>query len=85
MKAIVYCEYGAPDVLKLESIAKPVPSDTQVLVKVRAASVNPLDWHMMRGEPRSCGSASDCESRRVHASASTCRDGGRRRQERHTV
>jgi NADPH:quinone reductase-like Zn-dependent oxidoreductase len=52
MKAIVYCDYGSPDVLKLETIAKPVPTDTQVLVKVRAASVNPYDWHFMRGEPR---------------------------------
>ena len=51
MQAIVYCDYGGPDVLKLEAIAKPVPSDTQVLVKVRAASVNPYDWHFMRGEP----------------------------------
>ena len=51
MKAVVYCDYGPPDVLKLETIAKPVPNDTQVLVKVRAASVNPFDWHFMRGEP----------------------------------
>jgi NADPH:quinone reductase-like Zn-dependent oxidoreductase len=51
MKAIVYCDYGAPDVLKLETIAKPVPNDTQVLIKVRAASINPYDWHFMRGEP----------------------------------
>ena len=52
MKAIVYCDYGSPDVLKLETIAKPIPNDEQVLVKVRAASVNPYDWHFMRGEPR---------------------------------
>ena len=51
MKAIVYCEYGPPEVLKLETIARPVPSDSQVLVRVRAASVNPLDWHFMRGTP----------------------------------
>ncbi len=51
MKAIVYCDYGSPDVLRLETIAKPVPTDNQVLVKVRAASVNPYDWHFMRGEP----------------------------------
>jgi NADPH:quinone reductase-like Zn-dependent oxidoreductase len=51
MKAIVYCDYGGPDVLKLETIAKPIPNDDQVLIKVRAASVNPYDWHFMRGEP----------------------------------
>src|SRR5689334_6692756 len=51
MKAIVYCDYGAPDVLKLELIEKPVPNDSQILVRVRAVSVNPLDWHYMRGEP----------------------------------
>ncbi len=51
MKAIVYCDYGSPDVLKLADIAKPVPNDNQALVKVRSASVNPYDWHFMRGEP----------------------------------
>jgi len=51
MKAIVYRCYGPPQVLKLEEIAKPEPADDRVLVKVRAASVNPLDWHYMRGEP----------------------------------
>jgi NADPH:quinone reductase-like Zn-dependent oxidoreductase len=51
MKAIVYRCYGPPEVLKLEEIAKPAPVDDRVLVKVRAASVNPLDWHYMRGEP----------------------------------
>jgi NADPH:quinone reductase-like Zn-dependent oxidoreductase len=43
MKAILHCEYGSPDVLKVEEIEKPVPNDNQVLVRVRAASVNPLD------------------------------------------
>jgi len=43
MKTIVHCEYGSPDVLKLEDVEKPVPNDNQVLVRVRAASVNPLD------------------------------------------
>jgi NADPH:quinone reductase-like Zn-dependent oxidoreductase len=51
MKAIVYRCYGSPDVLKLEDIAKPAPADNRMLVKVHAASVNPLDWHYMRGEP----------------------------------
>jgi NADPH:quinone reductase-like Zn-dependent oxidoreductase len=52
MRAIVYCDYGPPTVLRLETIAKPVPTDSQVLVRVRAAAVNPLDWHYMRGTPR---------------------------------
>jgi NADPH:quinone reductase-like Zn-dependent oxidoreductase len=43
MKAIVHCEYGSPDVLKLEDVEKPVPNDNQLLVRVRAASINPLD------------------------------------------
>ena len=51
MKAIVYRCYGSPDVLKYEDIEKPTPTDNQVLVKVHAASVNPLDWHYMRGKP----------------------------------
>jgi NADPH:quinone reductase-like Zn-dependent oxidoreductase len=51
MKAIVYRCYGPPEVLKVEDIEKPVPKDNEVLVRVRAASVNPLDWHYMRGSP----------------------------------
>jgi NADPH:quinone reductase-like Zn-dependent oxidoreductase len=51
MKAIVYRCYGSPDVLKVENIAKPSAADKRMLVKVHAASVNPLDWHYMRGEP----------------------------------
>jgi NADPH:quinone reductase-like Zn-dependent oxidoreductase len=43
MKAITHCEYGGPEVLKVEEIEKPVPNDNQVLVKVRANSLNPLD------------------------------------------
>ena len=51
MKAIVYREYGPPAVLRLEEIEKPVPADDQVLLEVRAASVNPIDWHFLRGTP----------------------------------
>ena len=51
VKAIVYCDYGLADRLKLEDIEKPVPDADQILVKVRAAAVNPLDWHYVRGTP----------------------------------
>src|SRR5256714_3962084 len=51
MKAIVYHTYGSPDVLRLEEIEKPVPKENELLVKVHAASVNPLDWHFMEGSP----------------------------------
>ena len=51
MKAILFREYGSPDVLKLEEIEKPLPEDNQVLVKVAAAAANPLDWHRMRAAP----------------------------------
>src|SRR5437764_7271982 len=43
MKAITHCEYGGPEILKIEEIEKPVPNDNQLLIRVRAASVNPLD------------------------------------------
>ena len=51
MKAIVYHDYGPPEVLQLEEIDKPVPNDNQVLVKIRAVSINPYDWHFMEGSP----------------------------------
>jgi len=50
MKAVVYCDYGVPN-LKLQEIEKPTPADDQLLVRVRAASVNPLDWHFVEGTP----------------------------------
>ncbi|HYJ13207.1 MAG TPA: NAD(P)-dependent alcohol dehydrogenase [Thermomicrobiales bacterium] len=51
MKAIVYTEYGPPDVLNLEEVQKPAPKDDEVLVKVHAASANAADWHLMRADP----------------------------------
>ena len=51
MKAVVYRCYGSPEVLKVEEVEKPTPADEQVLVKVRAASINPLEWHYMTGTP----------------------------------
>ncbi len=51
MKAIVYEKYGSPDVLELQEIEKPAVTEGGVLVRVHAASVNPLDWHFLRGAP----------------------------------
>jgi NADPH:quinone reductase-like Zn-dependent oxidoreductase len=51
MKAIVYRQYGSPDVLTYEDIPRPVPGDNQILIKVCAASINPLDWKVMKGGP----------------------------------
>jgi NADPH:quinone reductase-like Zn-dependent oxidoreductase len=53
MKAILYHNYGSPDVLKCEEVEKPTPADDEVLIKVRAASVNPLDWRLIKGKPHS--------------------------------
>jgi NADPH:quinone reductase-like Zn-dependent oxidoreductase len=49
MKAIKFCEYGAPDVLKLEEVEKPVPKDNELLVRVRAASLNFIDAGLVHG------------------------------------
>jgi NADPH:quinone reductase-like Zn-dependent oxidoreductase len=51
VKAIVRGRYGSPDVLELTEIDKPEPGDDEVLVRVHAASVNPADWHFLRGTP----------------------------------
>jgi NADPH:quinone reductase-like Zn-dependent oxidoreductase len=51
MKAYVLGSYGSPDALHLADVDTPVPADDEVLVRVRATSVNPYDWHHMRGEP----------------------------------
>lgn len=51
MKAIFRTTYGSPDVLELKEIDTPVPKDDELLLKVHAASVNPIDWHILRGEP----------------------------------
>ena len=51
MKAIVYTTYGPPEVLQLKEVAKPTPSDDEVLIKVQAVSVNRSDWEGLRGKP----------------------------------
>ncbi|MFO1392179.1 MAG: NAD(P)-dependent alcohol dehydrogenase [Steroidobacteraceae bacterium] len=51
MKAAVYRCYGPPEVVQVEDVAKPAPADDEVLVRVRAAGLNPVEWHYVRGEP----------------------------------
>jgi NADPH:quinone reductase-like Zn-dependent oxidoreductase len=51
MQGIVYTHYGSPGVLQLTEVEKPVPKDSEVLVKVQTASVNAYDWHFMTGSP----------------------------------
>jgi NADPH:quinone reductase-like Zn-dependent oxidoreductase len=51
MKAVARRCYGSPAVLSLEDVEKPVPKGNELLVKVHASSINPADWHFVRGEP----------------------------------
>ncbi|MFT5692149.1 MAG: NADPH:quinone reductase-like Zn-dependent oxidoreductase [Oceanicoccus sp.] len=51
MKAITYRCYGPSEVLEYGNVEKPVPADDEVLIKIHAASINPMDWHYMRGSP----------------------------------
>src|SRR5256884_8772892 len=52
MKAAIYESYGPPHVVRITDVEKPAPKDDEVLIKVCAASINPLDWRLMKGEPR---------------------------------
>src|SRR4051812_42218383 len=52
MRAIIYREFGSPDVLEVRDVDKPIPAAGEVRVAVRAASVNMFDWYMVRGKPR---------------------------------
>src|SRR5882724_9128924 len=52
MKAFVMPSYGSPDLGQLADVPEPVPAAGEALVRVRATSVNPYDWHYLRGEPR---------------------------------
>ena len=51
MQAVVYTKYGPPEVLKLAEVEKPTPKDNEVLVKVKASSINYSDWAFVRGKP----------------------------------
>ena len=51
MRTIVYEQYGSPDVLKLKDAPKPMPTENEVLIKIRATALNAADWHMLRADP----------------------------------
>jgi hypothetical protein len=51
MKAVVFRQYGGPEVLRIEEVEKPSPKADELLIRVHAASLNPFDWHRMRGLP----------------------------------
>lgn len=51
MKALVFRQYGGPEILRIEEVEKPSPRPDELLIRVHAASLNPLDWHRMRGLP----------------------------------
>ena len=51
MRAAIYNRYGPPDVVHIRDVEEPTPKEDEALIKVRAASINPLDWHFMRGTP----------------------------------
>ncbi len=51
MKAVVFTEYGLPDVLELKEVEKPAPRDNEALIKIHAASINSWDWELLRGTP----------------------------------
>ena len=85
MKAFIYDRYGPPEALRLAEVDTPAPAAGEVLVKVRAASVNAADWHVMRGKPLfsratlGVAAAQAQDPRRGHRRAGR---GGRRRRHR---
>ena len=51
MKAAIYRCYGSSDVIELADLPRPEPGDNEILVRIQAAAVNPLDWHFLTGTP----------------------------------
>lgn len=51
MKAMIYDNYGSPDVLELGEVDKPASNDDEVLVRVSASTITPFDWHLLTGTP----------------------------------
>lgn len=62
MQAVVRHRYGSPDVLEMEDVPKPTPGDGEVLIRVRAASVNAADWRLLRADPFLFNRARECWS-----------------------
>src|SRR2546422_4078939 len=72
VKAIVRTKYGSPDVLHVKEVEKPIPNEVRgVLVKIYAASANPLDWHSMRGHRSWPAPRKACADRKIQGLALT--------------
>ena len=78
MKAIVYTEYGSPDVLQLKEVATPTLGGNDVLIQIHAADANAGDWHLLRGNPFMIRLSQGCASQSTRSLGLTSRGGLRR-------